>query len=69
MSDTTELSLDLSHMLSLSTAETAELKAANDQLHAALEALTERAFKRCLFPREVRAALEVLYSRPEALDV
>jgi hypothetical protein len=31
-----------------------------ERLHAALEALTARAFKRCLFPKEVKAALEVL---------
>ena len=60
---TTELEGDLSHMLSLSIAENAELKAEIGRLHSALEALTERAFNRCLFPREVKTALKVLYER------
>ena len=32
-----------------------------EQLRSALEALTERAFKRSLFPREVKAALKALH--------
>lgn len=55
------IAADLSHMLSLSIAENAELMAYNECLHAALEALAERAFNRRLFPREVRAALKVLH--------
>lgn len=31
-----------------------------DQLAKALEALTERAFRRCLFPAEVKAAMAAL---------
>ena len=42
---------------------------ADNQLAAALEALAERCFDRCLFPAEVRAALAALDAHREALHV
>jgi len=39
-----------------------------ERLRSALEALTDRAFRRCLFPVEVKAAFAALDSTPIATD-